>query len=65
LATPDSPPVADLAGLGVARISLGSWPARAAITLLSRIAREVLEDGTYDALAGALTYPEAQRLFAT
>lgn len=65
LATPGSPPVAELAGLGVARISLGSWPARAAITLLSRIAREVLEDGTYDALGGALTYPEAQRLFAT
>ncbi|HEX6493195.1 MAG TPA: isocitrate lyase/phosphoenolpyruvate mutase family protein [Candidatus Dormibacteraeota bacterium] len=65
LAAPGSPPVAELAALGVARISVGSWPARAAITLLSRIAREVLETGTYDALDGALTHPEAQRLFAT
>jgi len=65
LAAPGSPPVAELAGLGVARISVGSWPARAAITLLSRVAHEVLESGTYDALAGALTYPEVQRLFAT
>lgn len=65
LAAPGSPPVAELAALGVARVSVGSWPARAAITLLSRIAREVFETGTYDALDGALTYPEAQRLFAT
>jgi 2-methylisocitrate lyase-like PEP mutase family enzyme len=63
LAAPGSPPVAELADLGVARISVGSWPARAAITLLSRIAHEVLEEGTFEALAGALTYAEAQRLF--
>jgi 2-methylisocitrate lyase-like PEP mutase family enzyme len=65
LVAPGSPPVAELADLGVARISVGSWPARAAITLLSRIARELLESGTYDALDGALTYADAQRLFAT
>lgn len=63
LAVPGSPGVAELAALGVARISLGSWPARAAIALLRRIAGEVLEEGSYDALHGALTYPEAQRLF--
>ncbi|HVS44938.1 MAG TPA: isocitrate lyase/phosphoenolpyruvate mutase family protein [Candidatus Dormibacteraeota bacterium] len=65
LAAPGSPPVAELAALGVARVSVGSWPARAAITLLSRIAHEVLDNGTYDALGGALSYAEVQRLFAT
>jgi 2-methylisocitrate lyase-like PEP mutase family enzyme len=63
LATPASPSVGELARLGVARISLGSWPARAALALLDRIVREVQGGGTFDGLAGALPYPQAQRLF--
>jgi len=52
LAVAGSPPIAELARLGVARVSLGSGPARAALTLLERIARELVTDGTYSALKG-------------
>jgi 2-methylisocitrate lyase-like PEP mutase family enzyme len=56
LAVSGSPPIADLARLGVARVSLGSGPARAALTLLERIARELSTDGTYSALEGIYTH---------
>jgi 2-methylisocitrate lyase-like PEP mutase family enzyme len=49
LAGPGTPPVARLAELGVARISLGSAPARAALTLLKRLAEDVRDLGTYGA----------------
>jgi 2-methylisocitrate lyase-like PEP mutase family enzyme len=64
LATSATPPVRELQRLGVARVSLGSAPMRATLGLLRRIARELHGTGTYDALTkGALTYPEANRLF--
>ncbi len=49
LAGPGVPPVADLHGLGVARVSVGSGPARAALALVQRIARELLGQGSYQA----------------
>ncbi|HEX3604868.1 MAG TPA: isocitrate lyase/phosphoenolpyruvate mutase family protein [Candidatus Dormibacteraeota bacterium] len=64
LATPASPTIPELAALGVGRVSLGSWPARAALTLLSRIATEVPRTGRYDALQGAMSYADAQALFS-
>jgi 2-methylisocitrate lyase-like PEP mutase family enzyme len=64
LAGPATPPVPELSRLQVARLSLGSGPMRATLGLLRRIARELSESGTYEALtANAIPYAEANRLF--
>ena len=56
-------PVPELERLGVARLSLGSGPARAALAAFRRIAREVLDQGTYHSMTeDTLTYDETQRL---
>jgi 2-methylisocitrate lyase-like PEP mutase family enzyme len=47
LAVPGSPSVSELHRLGVARISLGSGPMRAALALTRDIAQELFEQGTY------------------
>jgi len=55
--------VPELERLGVARLSLGSGPARAALATFRRIAREVLDHGTYDSMIDdTFTYDEMQRL---
>jgi 2-methylisocitrate lyase-like PEP mutase family enzyme len=64
LAGPGSPTVAELARLGVRRVSVGSGPARAAMGLTRRIGQELLRSGTYSSLGGdALPYAEANALF--
>lgn len=64
LAGPGAPPVAELAGLGVRRVSVGSGPARAVVGLVRRIGRELIEEGTYSSMAdGAVPYPEVNALF--
>ena len=62
LAMPDSPPSAELARLGVARISLGSGPMRAAMTQLRRLVREVLASGTWSELEGIISHAKMQEL---
>lgn len=57
-----SPTVAELAELGVARVSLGSSIAEAAYGVARRSADEVLSHGTYDALDGGLDYLETNAL---
>ena len=47
LAVPGTPPIAELERLGVRRVSVGSGPMRATLALTQRIAREMLERGTY------------------
>jgi len=57
------PAVAELERLGVARLSLGPSPSYAALGLLRRASRELLEEGTYSTLLdGALTFDELNRL---
>ncbi|MEH1164438.1 isocitrate lyase/phosphoenolpyruvate mutase family protein [Micromonospora sp. CPCC 205539] len=56
MAGPGMPTVAELAGAGVARVSLGASVAEAAYTLVRRAADEALGAGTYGALEGALDY---------
>ena len=56
LAAPGGPPIGDLARLGVARVSLGSGPMRAAMTVVACLAEEVRTRGTYMALDGILTH---------
>ena len=47
LAGRGTPPTAELERLGVARVSIGGGPMRAALTLTLRIAQELAERGTY------------------
>jgi 2-methylisocitrate lyase-like PEP mutase family enzyme len=64
LATAGTPTVAELERLGVARVSVGSGPMRASMGLTQRIAKELLEQGTYSSFTdGAIQYPDANRLF--
>jgi 2-methylisocitrate lyase-like PEP mutase family enzyme len=64
LATVGTPPVAELQELGVARVSLGSGPMRAALTFLARMAREVHDDGSFDLMTeGTIPYADVNRLF--
>lgn len=61
LATPRTPPVPVLRGLGVRRLSTGSGPARAVMALLARIGDELRTRGTYAYLDGAPSYRDANR----
>ncbi len=57
------PPASELQRLGVARVSFGPTPAYAAMGLLKRAAREVLEKGTFENLVeGAITFDELNAL---
>jgi 2-methylisocitrate lyase-like PEP mutase family enzyme len=64
LGTAGSPPVPELEKLGVARVSVGSGPMRAALGLIARIARQLREEGSFSLMTdGAMTYADANRLF--
>jgi 2-methylisocitrate lyase-like PEP mutase family enzyme len=63
LAGPGSPSISELRALGVARVSVGAGIARAAMTQIRRVAHELLETGTYDALREGVPFPEANALF--
>jgi len=63
LAGPGMPCARDLENVGVARLSLGSGPMRAAMGLMRKIGRELLETGTYAAMSdGAVPYQEMNEL---
>lgn len=59
---PDSPALAELSGLGVARASLGSAVAQAAYTAVRRATVDLLAHGTYASLEGAMGYAEVDGL---
>jgi len=57
------PPISELQRLGIARVSFGPSPSYAAMGLLKRAAKEVLEKGTYENLIeGAITFDELNAL---
>jgi 2-methylisocitrate lyase-like PEP mutase family enzyme len=56
--------VAELAALGVRRISVGSAFARAAWGAFMKAAQEILTDGRFDALGGATPNAELNKLFS-
>ena len=65
LAFPGIPTIAELERLGVARLSVGTWPTLAAMSTARKIAGELLGTGTYESMFdGAISYPEANRLMA-
>jgi len=59
LAVAGTPPIADLERIGVARVSVGSGPMRAALALVRDIAEELRTRGTYAAFTGR-TFPYAE-----
>jgi 2-methylisocitrate lyase-like PEP mutase family enzyme len=64
LAMAGTPPAAELEKLGVARISVGSGAMRASMALTQRIAREMLDSGTYAAITeGAIPFAEINQIF--
>jgi 2-methylisocitrate lyase-like PEP mutase family enzyme len=62
LAVEGTPPVAELERLGVARVSAGSGIARAAYRRADRVAREMLEQGTFGFAYDAFAHAELQQL---
>ena len=65
LAVPGSPPLTELKAFGVARISTGSGPYRAALSLARRMADEAYGVGTLDSMVAAqVAFADAQALFS-
>ena len=66
LAVAGAPTIAELERLGVRRVSVGSGPMRAAMALTERIARELLDHGTYASMTDhQIAYADANPLFAS
>ncbi|MFD8598976.1 isocitrate lyase/phosphoenolpyruvate mutase family protein [Kitasatospora sp. NPDC059646] len=63
MAGPGTPPVSDLAALGVARVSLGSGVAQAAYAAARHAALGLYGTGDYESLRQAIDYPELNSLF--
>lgn len=63
---PNLPSLAELARLGVRRVSAGAAIAQAVHGLTRRLAKQLLGDGGYGAMfEGAAAYPEMNALFTT
>jgi 2-methylisocitrate lyase-like PEP mutase family enzyme len=58
------PPPAELARLGVRRLSAGSGPMRAALSCARRVAVELLQEGSYEGfVGGVMSHAETNALF--
>ena len=65
VAGPATPSMRELTQIGIARVSLGPRVMRTALGLYRRIAREILDEGTFATMfAGALSYEETNALLA-
>jgi 2-methylisocitrate lyase-like PEP mutase family enzyme len=65
LATAGCPTTSELENLGVARVSMGSGVMRAALGLSRRVAKELMETGTYASmLDGAIPFAEMNAMLA-
>ncbi|ADG76491.1 conserved hypothetical protein [Cellulomonas flavigena DSM 20109] len=62
---PGAPTVAELEKVGVRRISVGTALAQSAYTVALEGARQVLETGSYDSLAGSLDFGTLNGLFTS
>ncbi len=63
LARYKSPTISELEKLGVARVSFGSIPMRATMSLVGRIAEELKQNGTYNFARDILSYAEVNGYF--
>jgi 2-methylisocitrate lyase-like PEP mutase family enzyme len=59
----NAPAIGELKRIGVARVSAGPRLAEASYAVVQNAARELLEQGTYESLRGALRFDELQQLF--
>jgi 2-methylisocitrate lyase-like PEP mutase family enzyme len=65
LAGPGAPPIPELQKLGVARVSVGSGPMRAALTLLRRIAEDLRGPGDFTSFGrDVISHAEVNQLLA-
>ncbi len=62
LGGPGAASIDALAEAGVARVSIGSGPMRAALGLVREIATELREEGTYESMAGGIPYDELKSM---
>jgi 2-methylisocitrate lyase-like PEP mutase family enzyme len=62
LVTAGSPTIAELKGLGVARVTFGSGPMRATLKLLQQMANEILKEGTYSMLECTVSHAKMNDL---
>ncbi|MGP4081084.1 isocitrate lyase/PEP mutase family protein [Pseudalkalibacillus sp. R45] len=59
LVHPNLPSLKELSEIGIERVSTGSAPFRAAVTLLKKMGEEIINDRTFDEMTGrVLTYSE-------
>lgn len=66
LANANVPAIRTLQQLGVKRVSTGSGPMRASLSLIRRIAGELMTSGTYEQFTvDTMSYAEANQLFST
>ncbi len=63
LSVPIVPPVDELAKLGVARVSIGSGAMRTTLSVIQRIARELLGTGTYELMRQELARDGAPQAY--
>jgi 2-methylisocitrate lyase-like PEP mutase family enzyme len=64
LAGPATPAIPELEGLGVRRVSFGSWPMRAAMTHFDRFVKELAQHGTFRTLGNdAMPFAEMNKFF--
>ncbi len=63
LARHGSPTIRELETLGVARVSFGSIPMRATMSLVQNIAEELKQSGTYDFSRNIISYAEVNSYF--
>lgn len=64
MAGPGAPRVAELGGLGVARVTLGSGVAQAAYAAARRAAQDLFGTGGYDSLTEGIAFPELNALLS-
>ena len=62
-ARPGLPDVAELARIGIARVSTATRFATLTLSALDRAARALHDDGRFDGLCATLTHPDVQHLF--
>jgi 2-methylisocitrate lyase-like PEP mutase family enzyme len=59
-----TPPISELQDIGVARVSVGPRPMRAVLSLLRKIAQELMTTGTYKLLAdSSISYADVNQWF--
>ncbi len=62
LVRPNSPSIAELEKLGVARASFGSWPMRAVMGLLDNFLLDLRTRGTFSSLTPGISYADMNKL---